>query len=67
MTAAWLAQDAAAARTKARTIRPGSFLSLLVNARHMDSGEHLTELEAAAQAYTFLLAGAPCLALTASV
>ena len=64
VTAAWLAQDAAAARTQARAIKPGSFLSLLVNARHTDSGEHLTELEAAAQAYTFLLAGAPCLELT---
>ena len=55
-------QDTAAARKKARAIKPGSFLSLLVNARHTDSGEPLSELEAAAQAFTFLLAGAhlPC-------
>ena len=51
-------QDSAAARKKARAIKPGSFLSLLVNARHTDSGEPLSELEAAAQAFTFLLAGA---------
>ncbi len=50
-------QDAAAARKRARAIKPGSFLSLLVNARHAD-GAHLSELEAAAQAFTFLLAGA---------
>ena len=52
------AQDTAAARKKARAIKPGSFLSLLVNARHTGSGEPLSELEAAAQAFTFLLAGA---------
>ena len=51
-------QDTAAARKKARAIKPGSFLSLLVNARHTDSGEPLSEMEAAAQAFTFLLAGA---------
>jgi len=42
---------------RVRAIKPGSFLSLLVNARHA-SGEHLSELEAAAQAFDFLLAGA---------
>lgn len=50
-------QDAAAARKRDRAIKPGSFLSLLVNARHTN-GDHLSELEAAAQAFTFLLAGA---------
>ena len=58
-------QDTAAARKKTRAIKPGSFLSLLVNARHVDSGEHLSELEAAAQAFTFLLAGARPLLLPA--
>ncbi len=57
------AQDTAAARKKARAIKPGSFLSLLVNARHTDSGEPLSELEAAAQAFTFLLAGADWLSV----
>ncbi len=42
---------------RARAIKPGSFLSLLVSARHA-SGAHLSELEAAAQAFDFLLAGA---------
>ncbi|KAK9828027.1 hypothetical protein WJX81_001818 [Elliptochloris bilobata] len=51
------AAETAAARKRARAIKPGSFLSLLVNARHVDSGEPLSELEAAAQAFTFLLAG----------
>ncbi len=51
-----LGHSVRARRTRRRRGR-GSFLSLLVNARHAD-GAHLSELEAAAQAFTFLLAGA---------
>jgi cytochrome P450 len=45
------------ARKRARGVQPGSFLSLMINSRHHDSGATFSDDEATSQAFTFLLAG----------
>jgi hypothetical protein len=38
-------------------VQPGSFLNLMINSKHEASGRAVTNDEATAQAFTFLLAG----------
>lgn len=38
-------------------MQPGSFLNLMINSKHEASGRAVTNDEATAQAFTFLLAG----------
>ncbi|KAK9909472.1 hypothetical protein WJX75_002811 [Coccomyxa subellipsoidea] len=45
------------ARKRARGVQPGSFLNLMINSKHEASGRAVTNDEATAQAFTFLLAG----------
>ncbi|CAL8467564.1 g7102 [Coccomyxa elongata] len=51
------APSAAEARKKARGVQPGSFLNLMINSKHESSGQTVSDAEATAQAFTFLLAG----------
>ncbi len=51
------APAAGEARKKARGVQPGSFLNLMINSKHESSGRAVTNDEATAQAFTFLLAG----------
>ncbi|BDA42788.1 Cytochrome P450 3A24 [Coccomyxa sp. Obi] len=55
--AAGPAPSAAEARKKARGVQPGSFLNLMINSKHESSGSTVSDDEATAQAFTFLLAG----------
>lgn len=49
--------SAAESRKRARGVQPGSFLSLLINSRHQETGATFSDDEATSQAFTFLLAG----------
>lgn len=59
--------DGAEAQKRARGVQPGSFLNLMINSRHQDSGEPFSDDVATSQAFTFLLAGCMPLGYLVSV
>lgn len=48
------------ARKQARAVKPGSFMHLLMSARHTADNSPFTDIEIIAQAFVFLLAGRVC-------